>query len=158
MKKLTITLLLLCFLATSSQGALSIGLSAFHTNYDGGDGTGFAPNVGWQFTDNPVFNHSIEGEVGFISLEGSMRNTPILANYLFSWNPTDLFGLYSGLGLGFSLNDYKAAGDDTEFAWQLQLGFRFSFTENYHLNLGYRYLDIDKLDHSMADLGFRYRF
>ncbi len=177
MKKL-IGLLALCSITgTAAQASLSIGLSLLYDNNDLGSEVGFAPNLGWQLSDNDYFNHTLEAEVGFLNMEGEKdgtkydgSTTPLLLNYRLNWNPNDVFGLYTGVGLGFSSNkmdDGNSATEEaksTDFAWQFQLGTRLTFAESYNLNLGYRHLSAGEADpkvdggHNIIDLGFRYQF
>jgi len=166
---------LFSILCSTAQASLSIGLSLLYDNNDLGSDVGFAPNLGWQLTDNDYFNHTLEAEVGFLSMDGKKgtvtydgSTTPLLLNYRLNWNPNDVFGLYSGVGLGFSSNKMKAGSapeeSSTDFAWQFQLGTRLTFAESYNLNLGYRHLSAGEVDpdvdggHNIIDLGFRYIF
>ena len=177
MKKLTSSLALFLILGTAAQASLSIGLSLLYDNNDLGSEVGFAPNIGWQLSDSDYFNHTLEAEVAFLDMEGEKDSikydgsaTPMLLNYRLNWNPNDVFGLYTGVGLGFSSNkmdDGNAAtaeAKSTDFAWQFQLGTRLTFGESYNLNLGYRHLSTGEADekveggHNIIDLGFRYLF
>ena len=168
---------IITLLCTAAQASLSIGLSFLHDNNDLGSEVGFAPNLGWQLSDNDYFNHTIEAEVAFLGMEGTKgghtfdgSSTPLLLNYRLNWNANDVFGLYSGVGLGFSSNKMKntstgaAEEKSTDFAWQFQLGTRLTFAESYNINLGYRHLSAGEADakvdggHNIIDLGFRYVF
>ena len=188
MKKLTGILILLALAATSAHASLGIGLSLLFDNNDLGSELGFAPRLNWQFTDNDAINHSIEAEIGFLNKNGTKtvsyvggttadfdldgRAMPLLLNYRLGWNPSDVFGLYAGAGVGLSFNsiDWKdGTGNRTQstsaFAWQIQVGSNLTFAENYNVNLGYRHLNSGEMKaglvkggHNIIDLGFRYQF
>ena len=164
------------FVLNFAKASPLIGLSLLFDNNDLGTEVGFAPNIGWQFTDDVSFNHSIVGENGFLSMQGKDTSDgeldanalPFLLNYKFQWNPNDILGLYSGVGLGFSLNklEFQTSGREVStkgFAWQLQFGTNLTFADSYKLNLGYRFLETGTISnvkggHNIVDLGFRYQF
>jgi len=176
MRFLIFSLVILLTCIKTTHASLSVGLNLLFDNNDLGTEVGFAPNVGWQFTDDVSFNHSIVGEIGFLSMNGKHDSAgeldasalPFLLNYKFQWNPNDILGLYSGVGLGFSLNklEFQTSGREVStkgLAWQLQFGTNLTFADSYRLNLGYRFLEtgsisIVKGGHSIVDLGFGYQF
>jgi opacity protein-like surface antigen len=169
MKKITGVFALTVILTTAAQASLNLGLSVLFDNNDLDSGVGVAiPQVGWQFTDNNYFNHTLETELMFLSQDGTLnsvhydgKSVPLMLNYRLDWNPNDLLGIYGGLGLGISFNSMDAFEDqtfeadgvtlkdeatasdigDTSFAYQLQLGASLTFAEHFRVNLGYRYLN-----------------
>jgi len=172
MKNITGILAILALVTTAAQASLNLGLSALFDDNDLGSEVGIAiPQVGWQLTNNDQINHTVEAELMFLSMEGNSgvvnydgRAIPLMLNYRLDWTPNDIFGLYTGLGLGFSFNDMdsgaytdKGTGEifaatdigDTEFAYQLQLGVSLTFLEQLRFNLGYRYLDTGDQDGSV---------
>jgi opacity protein-like surface antigen len=174
--RLLIPSLLLLLFQNNSRASLSVGLNLLFDNNSLGSDVGFAPNIDWQFTDDASFNHSIVGEIGFLGMKGkddSFREVdasavPFLLNYKFQWNPNDILGLYSGVGLGFSLNklEFQTSGREVSsksLAWQMQLGTNVTLTDSYRFNLGYRFMDTGRVSntkggHSIVDLGFGYQF
>ena len=174
MKNRFFTISLITILCSISHGSLSIGLSLLYDNNDLGSEIGFAPKVDWKITDNDSFNHTLQAELDFLSMEGKKDGVmydgsakPLMLNYLMDWNPGDIFGLYAGAGIGFSFNSMteatKPEEKSTNFAWQFQLGTSLTFAESYKLNLGYRHLntaEVNKVEggHNIIDLGFRYQF
>jgi opacity protein-like surface antigen len=176
MRFLIFSLVLLFAYSKTTHASLSVGLNLLFDNNNLEPDVGFAPNVGWQFTDDISFNHSIVGEIGFLGMKGTDTSAgeldasalPFLLNYKFQWNPNDILGLYSGVGLGFSLNklEYKKLGREVSsksLAWQLQFGTNLTFADSYRLNLGYRFLETGRVSivkggHSIVDLGFGYQF
>jgi opacity protein-like surface antigen len=162
MKKITAVFALTVILTTAAQASLNLGLSVLFDNNDLDSGVGVAiPQVGWQFTDNNYFNHTLETELMFLSQDGTIKNVhydgksvPLMLNYRLDWNPNEILGLYGGFGLGISFNSMDAHEDavppnpalttdigDTSFAYQLQLGASLTFAEHFRVNLGYRHLN-----------------
>jgi len=177
MKKITGILAILALVTTAAQASLNLGLSVLFDNNDLGSDVGIAiPKFGWQFTDNMTLNHTLEGELAFLAMDGDKggadydgRAIPLMLNYRMDWTPNDVFGLYAGLGAGFSFNDMDktsgttASDDGVDFAYQIQLGTALTFAEQYRFNLGYRYLNTGDIlmvdgDHNIIDLGFHYEF
>ena len=184
MKKLTGVLALSAFLTTAAQATLNMGLSVLFDNNDLDSGVGVAiPSIGWQFTDNSYVNHSIEAELAFLSMDGTLagvdydgKAVPLMLNYQLDWTPNDIFGLYIGGGIGVSFNSMDVISPvtldigETGFAYQIQLGTHLTFAEHYRVNLGYRHLNtgdqeggtnnIYQVDgsHNAVDLGFQYRW
>ena len=185
MKNRLFTASLTLILCTICKGSLSIGLSLLYDNNDLGSEIGFAPKIDWQITDNDSFNHTLQAELDFLSMEGKKGAVmydgsakPLMFNYIMDWNPGDIFGLYAGAGIGLSFNKVESTEAETtggittttittvtsnDFAWQFQLGTSLTFAESYKLNLGYRHLntaEVNKVEggHNIIDLGFRYQF
>jgi opacity protein-like surface antigen len=134
---------------------------------------------------NADFNRTVSplSATDYTAFEGDSSFHNLLYNMILRY-PAGTIHPYFGAGLGFSFVDVSAvvtariAGvdyrepindDDASFAWQMLLGVDIDLTNNFSLDIGYRYLSTEpkfsstgstELDYktSMVTLGFKYRF
>lgn len=145
---------------------------------------------------NPDVDRTVFPRSGtdYTAVEGDVKLNNFMFNAIAKY-PTGKIHPYVGAGIGFSNIDvsllrtssegyaYSISHDDTVFAWQILLGVEIDLTNNFSLDIGYRYFsaedesdDDDDDDHhhghyhdyyhgtqfdydtSMVTLGLKYRF
>jgi len=96
-------------------------------------------------------------ELGFLSgeLEGDYKQVPIFANFVYTADLSDRFGLYVGAGAGAIYSEVETeilgGQDDWSFAFQAKAGASFKLTQALSLNIGYRFLfGVDAINYAVG--------
>lgn len=98
---------------------------------------------------NPDVDRTVlpDAGTGYTAIEGDVKLNNFMFNTIAKY-PKGRFHPYVGLGLGFSILDVSISTtstepypnyDDTVFAWQMLVGVDIDLTNNFSIDMGYRY-------------------
>ncbi len=119
-------------------------------------------------------HHPSPVDAGLLADSLSVRTTyvPMMAGYTFNVPMGDSAAFYLGAKAGFTYCDGKTTahyatadvvtkGDDTEFSWSAQLGFKFAVSDTTDFFVGYEYMQIhtdEDPGYHMLKIGFSWNF
>lgn len=97
-----------------------------------------------------------------ITTNADMRTQNLMANVYYDFRNSSSFTPYVSAGVGASFNKLNVSERDssavsgnasdkkTDFAWSLGLGVNYEINKNLDLDLAYRYMDLGKVDTTVA--------
>lgn len=120
---------------------------------------------------NPTWNYTANGvpvsETEVLNLKTSIRLQTLMANLWVDIPTGTAFKPYLGGGIGWAFIGYRAAADEgsdeeeavtsnahkTNFAWSLGGGLGYDITDNWAVDLGYRYINAGSVRKNFTDTG-----
>jgi len=167
-------------LVTVNDSDTDDGLDTGEFTFDKGAGIVWALGSSFQnggrveaelgYRSNSFDELKVDG-VGKFDIDGDITSNSLMGNAYYDISTEGSFTPYIGAGIGFALVeadfDYFDSEDDTVFAYQLILGGSFSSSEQFSVDLQYRYFATDDPEFNGLDaeysthnvmIGFRRSF
>jgi OOP family OmpA-OmpF porin len=140
--------------ADGNVGAANFGP---HVGNDwmGDVGLGYAFQNGFRAEGELAYRtNDWKGDLFESSLNGRVNAWSAMANLYYDFNRGGRVQPYVGVGAGAARVRLSVAGggndSDTVFAWQAMVGIAFALTDQWDLDVGYRYLRANSVDVSQA--------
>lgn len=163
------------------RGGFAWNQSKYHWGYHVGGRLGYQSNplryeAEYTYITAPVHSYVV-GSFNQRYVGGNSNASALMANVYYDFpDMVPAVAPFIGLGVGFAHvnSTFQSYGplfttyyktSDTPFAYQGTVGFTYNFSENYAINIAYRYLSTTQLDHlgktyqaNLGTVGFIYRF
>ena len=165
----------------TTRGSITYTDANYESEYNVGGSFGFKSNPmryeGQVTYINAMLNHVYENSIKQPKVAGYNNAIFGLANVYYDFpDVIQTISPFLGLGLGYgwinvkidnarliNISNFRVA--DSAFAYQGSIGLTFNFSENYALNIGYRYIgtnNVFDLNHvfqaHLANIGLIYRY
>ncbi len=166
---------------SNTQSGLSRTDASYRAGYDAGGSFGYKSNPmryeGELTYINAKLNHFLVNTINQTRTTGHTNGILAMANIYYDF-PAMITCIepFLGVGLGYAWVNAKLystgpiiatefTGSNSLFAYQATAGLTFNFSENYALNLGYRYVATERADQlgksfqaHLGNIGAVYRF